>query len=175
MGRGTSYMCVTGPNVVKAVTHEDGTMEGLGGADTHSATSGVAHFACDSEPECLQHIRDLFRFVPSSNLSDPPRGPGTDPRDRREESLLDVVPDNANKPYDMHEVIKRVVDDAEFREVPDHWATNRVPGFARRGGHATGVFRPERSWLSGVPASAAPNEASRSGRHCNAWTAPPRG
>ncbi|HYU52713.1 MAG TPA: carboxyl transferase domain-containing protein, partial [Gemmatimonadaceae bacterium] len=95
MVRGTSYMFVTGPNVVKTVTHEDVTMEELGGADTHAAKSGVAHFACDSEPQCLQHIRDLFRFVPSNNLGDPPRGPGTDPRTRREESLLDIVPDNA--------------------------------------------------------------------------------
>src|SRR5712664_2844124 len=94
MVRGISYMFVTGPNVVKTVTHEDVTMEELGGADTHAGKSGVAHFASDSEPECLQHIRDLFRFIPSNNLGDPPRGPGTDPRDRREESLLDVVPDN---------------------------------------------------------------------------------
>jgi len=88
MVRGTSYMFVTGPNVVKTVTHEDVTMEELGGADTHSTTSGVAHFACDSEPECLQHIRDLFRFIPSNNLATPPRGPGTI-RVRRDESLLD--------------------------------------------------------------------------------------
>src|ERR1700716_1105040 len=99
MVRKTSYMFVTGPNVVKTVTHEDVTMEELGGADTHSATSGVAHFACDSEPECIQHIRDLFRFIPSNNLSDAPRGPGTDPRNRREESLLDILPGNASKAY----------------------------------------------------------------------------
>src|SRR5436305_1092093 len=110
MVRGSSYMFVTGPNVVKTVTHEDVTMEELGGADTHSAKSGVAHFASDSEPECLQRIRDLFRFIPSNNLGDPPRGIGKDPRGRREESLLAIVPDNANKPYDMHEVIKRIVD-----------------------------------------------------------------
>src|ERR1043165_7907190 len=114
MVRGTSYMFVTGPHVVKTVTHEDVTMEQLGGADTHAATSGVAHFAHDSELASLQAIRELFRFVPSNNLSDPPRGKGTDPRDRRDASLLDVVPDNANKPYDMHDVIKRVVDDGEF-------------------------------------------------------------
>src|SRR2546430_952859 len=98
MVRGTSYMFVTGPNVVKTVTHEDVTMEDLGGADAHSAKSGVAHFAFDSEPECLQRIRDLFRFIPSNNLADPPRGSATAPRDRRDESLLDVVPDNATKP-----------------------------------------------------------------------------
>src|SRR5881628_2853670 len=92
MVRGISYMFVTGPNVVKTVTHEDVTMEVLGGADTHNRTSGVAHFAFDSEPACLQAIRDLFRFIPSNNVETPPRGVGKDPRDRRDESLLDVVP-----------------------------------------------------------------------------------
>src|SRR5512142_2568909 len=109
MVRESSYMFVTGPNVVKTVTHEDVTMEKLGGAATHSSVSGVAHFVHDSELASLQAIRDLFRFVPSNNLTDPPRGSGRDPQDRREASLIDVVPDNANKPYDMHEVIKRVV------------------------------------------------------------------
>src|SRR5438477_12482245 len=99
MVRGTSYMFVTGPNVVKTVTHEDVSMQELGGADTHAGTSGVAHFACDSEPQCMQQIRDLFRFIPSNNLETPPRGSGSDPRDRRDEALLDVVPDNTNKPY----------------------------------------------------------------------------
>src|SRR5512132_4280588 len=113
MVRKTSYMFVTGPNVVKTVTHEDVTMEELGGADTHNQVSGVAHFAHDSEVASLQAIRELFRFVPSNNLDDPPRGTGRDPRDRRDESLIDIVPDNANKPYDMHDVIKRVVDDGE--------------------------------------------------------------
>src|SRR5437867_3364355 len=99
MVRGTSYMFVTGPNVVKTVTHEDVTMEELGGADTHAGTSGVAHFVHASEPACLAAIRELFRYVPQNNLDDPPRGRGTDPRDRRDEALLDVVPDNPNKPY----------------------------------------------------------------------------
>src|SRR5712664_2406850 len=94
MVRDTSYMFVTGPNVVKTVTHEDVSQEELGGADVHARTSGVAHFVSDDEVSCLTLLRDLFRFIPSNNLGDPPRGPGTDPRDRREESLLDVVPDN---------------------------------------------------------------------------------
>src|SRR5881275_992182 len=101
MVRGTSYMFVTGPNVVKTVTHEDVTMEELGGADTHHQTSGVAHLACDSEPACLQSIRELLRYVPSNNLDDPPRGAGTDPRDRRDDALLEIVPDHPSKPYDM--------------------------------------------------------------------------
>src|SRR5689334_13865337 len=124
MVRGSSYMFVTGPNVVKTVTHEDVTMEKLGGADTHASVSGVAHFAYDSEPACLQAIRDLFRYIPSNNLEDAPRGRAVDPRDRREESLLDVVPDNPNKPYDMHEVISRVVDDGEFYEIHREYAAN---------------------------------------------------
>jgi hypothetical protein len=105
MVRGTSYMFVTGPNVVKTVTHEDVTMEQLGGADTHAATSGVAHFACDSELQCLQQIRDLFRYIPQNNLADAPRGSGRDPRDRRDEALLDVIPDHPGKPYDILDVI----------------------------------------------------------------------
>src|SRR5919206_588816 len=101
MARGTSYMFVTGPNVVKTVTHEDVTMEQLGGADTHAATSGVAHFVHDSELASLGAIRELFRYVPSNNLDEPPRGPGTDPRDRRDDALLEIVPDHPSKPYDM--------------------------------------------------------------------------
>src|SRR5436189_879292 len=124
MAEGTSYMFVTGPNVVRTVTHEDVTMEELGGADTHHETSGVAHFAVDSEPACLQAIRELFQYVPSNNVDEPPRGRGTDPRDRRDESLLDVVPDNPNKPYDMHEVIRRIVDDGTFYEVQSRFAAN---------------------------------------------------
>ncbi|MFL5510232.1 MAG: acyl-CoA carboxylase subunit beta, partial [Gemmatimonadaceae bacterium] len=139
MVRRSSYMFVTGPNVVKTVTHEDVSMEELGGADTHAGKSGVAHFACDSETECLQQVRDLFRFVPSNNLADPPKGTGADPRDRREESLLDVVPDNANKPYDMHEVIRRVIDDGEFYEVQREYAENIICGFAHLGGYSVGV------------------------------------
>src|SRR5436190_3714442 len=106
MVRGSSYMFVTGPNVVKTVTHEDVTMEHLGGADAHAGISGVAHFAHASEPECIAAIRDLFQYIPQNNLDEPPRGRGMDPRDRRDEALLDVVPDNANKPYDMHDVIR---------------------------------------------------------------------
>ena len=172
MVRGTSYMFVTGPNVVKTVTHEDVTMEALGGADTHSATSGVAHFACDSEPECLQRIRDLFRFIPSNNLSDPPRGPGTDPRDRREESLLDVVPDNANKPYDMHDVIMRVVDDAEFYEVHREYAGNILCGFAHLGGFSIGVVANQPAVLAGVLDISASLKAARFIRFCDAFNIP---
>jgi propionyl-CoA carboxylase beta chain len=172
MVRGTSYMFVTGPNVVKTVTHEDVTMEELGGADTHAGKSGVAHFASDSETECLQAIRDLFRFIPSNNLGDPPRGTGADPRDRREESLLAVVPDNANKPYDMHEVIKRVVDDAEFYEVQREYAENIICGFAHLGGYSVGVVANQPAVLAGVLDINASLKAARFIRFCDAFNIP---
>src|SRR5882672_2796142 len=172
MVRGTSYMFVTGPNVVRTVTHEDVTMEELGGADTHAGKSGVAHFASDSEPECLQHIRDLFRFIPSNNLGDPPRGPGTDPRNRREESLLDIVPDNASKPYDMHEVITRVVDDGEFYEVHREFAMNIICGFAHFGGFSAGVVANQPAVLAGVLDISASLKAARFIRFCDAFNIP---
>src|SRR5687767_3019306 len=172
MVRGTSYMFVTGPNVVKTVTHEDVTMETLGGADTHAGTSGVSHFTYDSEPECLQHIRDLFRFVPNNNVDDPPRGPDRDPRNRRDESLLDVVPDNANKPYDMHEVIKRVVDDQEFYEVHRDYAGNIICGFAHLGGYSVGIVANQPAVLAGVLDINASIKAARFIRFCDAFNIP---
>src|SRR6266581_3891152 len=172
MVRGTSYMFVTGPNVVKTVTHEDVTMEELGGADTHSAKSGVAHFAYDSEPECLERIRDLFRFIPSNNLGDPPRGTGSDPRDRREESLLDIVPDNANKPYDMHDVIAPVVDDGEFYEVQRDYAKNIICGFAHLGGFSVGIVANQPAVLAGVLDISASLKAARFIRFCDAFNIP---
>src|SRR5687768_1529239 len=172
MVRGTSYMFVTGPNVVKTVTHEDVTMEELGGADTHAGTSGVAHFAHDSELASLQAIRDLFRFVPSNNLTDPPRGTGRDPRDRREESLLDVVPDNANKPYDMHEVIRRIVDDGEFYEVHAAYAGNILCGFAHLGGYSIGIVANQPAVLAGVLDINASVKAARFVRFCDAFNIP---
>ncbi|MBA3645571.1 MAG: acyl-CoA carboxylase subunit beta [Gemmatimonadaceae bacterium] len=172
MVRGSSYMFVTGPNVVKTVTHEDVTMEALGGADTHAATSGVAHFACDSEPQCIQEIRDLFRFIPSNNLDTPPRGSATDPRDRRDEALLDIVPDNANKPYDMHEVIKRIVDDGEYYEVHRDYAQNIICGFAHIGGFSVGIVANQPAVLAGVLDINASTKAARFIRFCDAFNIP---
>jgi propionyl-CoA carboxylase beta chain len=172
MVRGTSYMFVTGPNVVKTVTHEDVTMETLGGADTHASISGVSHFAYDSELACLQAIRELFRFVPSNNLADPPRGPGTDPRDRRDESLLDIVPDNPNRPYDMHDVIARVVDDAEFYEVQRDYAQNLLCGFAHLGGFSVGVVANQPAVLAGVLDISASLKGARFIRFCDAFNIP---
>ncbi|MFL5580420.1 MAG: acyl-CoA carboxylase subunit beta, partial [Gemmatimonadaceae bacterium] len=172
MVRGTSYMFVTGPNVVKTVTHEDVTMEELGGADTHAGTSGVAHFVHDSELACLQAIRELFRFVPSNNLADPPRGASSDPRDRRDESLLDVVPDNPNKPYDMHDVVRRVVDDGEFYEVQGEYAGNILCGFAHLGGFSVGVVANQPAVLAGVLDINASLKAARFIRFCDAFNIP---
>ena len=172
MVRGTSYMFVTGPNVVKTVTHEDVSMEQLGGADTHASVSGVAHFVHDSELACLAAIRDLFRFVPSNNLGDPPRGRGTDPRDRRDETLLDVVPDHANKPYDMHEVIRRVVDDGDFYEVHREYAQNILCGFAHLGGYSVGIVANQPAVLAGVLDISASLKGARFIRFCDAFNIP---
>ena len=172
MVRGTSYMFVTGPNVVKTVTHEDVSMEELGGADTHASVSGVAQFTHDSEPACLQAIRDLFRFIPSNNLDDPPRGSGSDPHDRRDDALLDIVPDNPNKPYDMHEVIRLVVDDGDFYEVHRDYAPNIVCGFAHLGAASVGVVANQPAVLAGVLDIAASLKAARFIRFCDAFNIP---
>ena len=172
MVRGTSYMFVTGPNVVKTVTHEDVTMEQLGGADTHAQTSGVAHFTYDSEFACLGAIRELFRFIPQNNLSDPPRGPATDPPERRDEALLGVVPDNPNKPYDMHDVIRHVVDDGEFYEVHRDYGANLLCGFAHLGGYSIGIVANQPAVLAGVLDINASAKGARFIRFCDAFNIP---
>src|SRR5499427_7408695 len=172
MSRGTSYMFVTGPNVVKTVTHEDVTMEHLGGAETHATVSGVAHFIHDSEPATLGAIRELFRYIPQNNVEDPPRGRGTDPRDRRDEALLDVVPDHPNKPYDIHDVFCRVVDDGEFYEVQREYAQNIVCGFAHLGGYSVGIVANQPAVLAGVLDISASLKAARFIRFCDAFNIP---
>jgi propionyl-CoA carboxylase beta chain len=172
MVRGSSYMFVTGPNVVKTVTHEDVTMEKLGGADTHAATSGVAHFACDSELECLTRVRELFRFIPQNNLDEAPRRSTADPKDRRDEALLDVVPDHPNKPYDIHDVIRRIVDDGEFYEVHRDYAQNIVCGFAHLGGYSIGVVANQPAILAGVLDINASVKGARFVRFCDAFNIP---
>lgn len=172
MVRGTSYMFVTGPNVVKTVTHEDIDMEGLGGADVHASKSGVAHFACDSEPQCLASVRDLFRFIPQNNTELPPEGGASDPHDRRDEKLLEVVPDNANQPYDMRLVIRHVVDDGEFYEVHERFAGSILVGFAHLGGHAIGIVANQPSVLAGVLDIDSSVKGSRFVRFCDAFNIP---
>ncbi len=172
MVRGISYMFVTGPNVVKTVTHEDVTTEDLGGADVHASVSGVAHFVSDSEPECMARIRALFGYLPSNNLDDPPFRVPTDPADRRDEELLTVVPDNPNKPYDMHEVIRRVIDGGEFLEVHAAFGPNLLVGFARLGGHPVGVIANQPAVLAGVLDINASVKGARFIRFCDAFNIP---
>jgi len=172
MVRGISYMFVTGPNVVKTVTHEDVTTEELGGADVHASVSGVAHFAHDSEMECLAEIRRLLSFVPSNNIDSPPLRPSDDPPDRRDEELLTVVPDNPNKPYDMHEVIRRVVDDEDLLEVHRDYAPNIIVGFARLAGQPIGVIANQPAVLAGVLDIKSSQKGARFIRFCDAFNIP---
>ncbi len=172
MVRGISYMFVTGPNVVKTVTHEDVTTEQLGGADVHGSVSGVAHFVHDSEAECLAEIRRLLSFLPSNNLDDPPVRPSADPPDRRDEELLSLVPDNPNKPYDMHDVIRRVVDEGELLEVHRDYAANLIVGLARLGGHPVGVIANQPAVLAGVLDIKASLKGARFIRFCDAFNIP---
>ncbi len=172
MVRGVSYMFVTGPSVVKTVTHEEVDFEGLGGADVHGGTSGVAHFVHDSELECLTAIRTLLSYLPSNNLDDPPLHPTDDPADRRDEELLDIIPDNANKPYDMHDVLRRVVDKGEFFEVQRDYAQNLIVGFARLGGRPVGVVANQPAALAGVLDINASLKGARFIRFCDAFNVP---
>ena len=172
MVRGVSYMFVTGPNVVKTVTHEEVTFEDLGGADTHGETSGVAHFVYDTEPECLASIRDLVSYLPGNNLDDPPVRPTSDPIDRRDERLLDLVPDNPNQPYDMHEVIRAVVDDGTFLEVQGGYAGNLLVGFARLSGRSVGLIANQPAVLAGVLDINASLKGARFIRFCDAFNIP---
>ena len=172
MVRGISYMFVTGPNVVKTVTHEDVTPEDLGGADVHGTTSGVAHFVHDTEMECLSAIRQLLGYLPSNNLDDPPAGRSDDPPDRRDEELLTILPDNPTRPYDMLEVIGLVVDDGDLLEVHSDYATNIIVGFARLGGHSVGVIANQPAVLAGVLDIKASIKGARFIRFCDAFNIP---
>ena len=172
MVRGVSYMFVTGPNVVKTVTHEDVSLEELGGTDVHASTSGVAHFAYDTEPECLAGLRELIGFLPSNNLDEPPHVSTNDPDDRRDEGLLDIIPDTASKPYDMHQVIGRVVDDGRFLEVHAEFAGNIIVGFARLGGRSVGIIANQPAVLAGVLDINASVKAARFIRFCDAFNIP---
>ena len=172
MVRGVSYMFVTGPSVVKTVTHEEVDFEGLGGADVHATKSGVAHFVHDTEREALAAIRTLLSYLPGNNLDDPPIRPATDPPDRRDEELLDIVPDSPTKPYDMRDVIRRVVDDRDFFEVHGNFAGNLLVGFARLGGRPVGVIANQPAVLAGVLDIDASLKGARFIRFCDAFNVP---
>ncbi|MGZ3680774.1 MAG: acyl-CoA carboxylase subunit beta, partial [Ktedonobacterales bacterium] len=172
MVEGTSHMFVTGPNVVKTVTHEDVTFEDLGGATVHSATSGVSHFAMPNETECLRAVRALLSYLPSNNMDDPPAIESDDPIDRADDELDAIIPDNPNKPYDMHEVIRRVVDRGSFFEVHAQYATNIIVGFARLGGRPVGIVAQQPAVLAGVLDINASDKAARFVRFCDCFNIP---
>jgi len=172
MVKGTSYMFVTGPDVVRTVTHEDVTFEELGGAMVHNTTSGVAHFAADSEEECLYLIRRLLSYIPQNNLEDPPSVEPTDDPLRMDEALDAIVPDSPTKPYDMKEVIRRVVDDGEFLEVQEHYAQNIIVGFARLNGRSVGVVAQQPAVLAGCLDINSSDKAARFVRFCDCFNIP---
>src|SRR5213593_1997996 len=172
MVRGISYMFVTGPSVVKTVTHEEVDVEGLGGADVHGATSGVAHFVHPSELEALAAIRKLVSFIPSNNLDDPPIRATADPADRRDEELLEVVPDNATKPYDMKAILRSVLDDQYFFEVHADFAPNIVVGFGRLGGRPVGIVANQPAHLAGCLDINASLKGARFVRFCDCFNLP---
>ena len=172
MVKNTSHMFITGPEVIKAVTQEEVTFEELGGAMTHNSISGVAHFAADSEEECLYLVRRLLSYIPSNNVEDPPYVPPTDDPLRMDEELNHIIPENPNKPYDMHEIIGRVVDNGEFLEVHEHWAQNIIVGFARFNGRSVGIVAQQPSVLAGVLDINSSTKGARFVRFCDCFNIP---
>jgi len=172
MTKKTSHMFVTGPNVVKTVTHEEVSMEGLGGADTHASKSGVAHFACENEVEVLQNIRKLLSYIPLNNLDDPPLLESVDDPKRMDDKLDVMVPKNPNKPYDMHKVINIIVDKNSFFEVHSDYAKNIIVGFARMAGRSVGFVANQPAHLAGVLDIDSSVKGARFVRFCDAFNIP---
>ncbi|MGH7582199.1 MAG: acyl-CoA carboxylase subunit beta [Gemmatimonadales bacterium] len=172
MVRGVSYMYVTGPDVVKTVTHEKVTHDELGGADIHAELSGIAHEVYPSEPECLTAIRTLLGYLPSNNVDDPPAVAPVDPPGRREEGLLELMPDSPSRPYDMHAVVRFVVDDGDFFEIMPAFAANIITGFARLDGRPVGVIANQPAVLAGVLDINSSVKAARFIRFCDAFNIP---
>ncbi|WP_319480902.1 acyl-CoA carboxylase subunit beta [uncultured Draconibacterium sp.] len=167
-----SHMFVTGPEVIKTVTHEDVTKEELGGADTHSSKSGVAHFTGNDEEQTIMMVRELLSFLPSNNLEDPPVKTTIDPSDRVSEELEEIVPADPNKPYDMHDIIQNVIDNKHFLEVQPNYAQNIIIGFARFGGRPVGVVANQPRHLAGVLDINSSVKAARFVRFCDAFNLP---
>ncbi|MGA6201899.1 acyl-CoA carboxylase subunit beta [Streptomyces avermitilis] len=172
MVRETSQMFITGPDVVKAVTGEEITQNGLGGADVHAETSGVCHFAYDDEETCLDEVRYLLSLLPGNNRETPPSVPSEDPPDRRCEALVDLVPVDGNRPYDMRQVIEEIVDDGEFLEVHERWATNIICALTRLGGQVVGIVANQPRSLAGVLDIEASEKAARFVQLCDAFSIP---
>jgi propionyl-CoA carboxylase beta chain len=172
MVKGTSYMFVTGPDVIRTVTHEDVTKEDLGGAMTHNEKSGVAHFAVEDDHQCVALIRELLSFMPGNNLDDPPRSDTKDPVDREDEGLDRLIPSSPNQPYDMLDLIHAIADDGYFLEVHQHYARNLVVGFARLGGRPVGVVANQPAYLAGTLDINASVKGARFVRFCDAFNIP---
>ncbi|HLF26082.1 MAG TPA: carboxyl transferase domain-containing protein [Anaerolineae bacterium] len=172
MVKNSSYMFVTGPDVVKSVTHEDVTFEELGGASVHNSKSGVAHFAAESEADCLYLIRQLLSYLPQNNMEDPPLVKSADDPLRMDERLDSIVPDSPHKPYDMKELVRLVVDEGLFFEVHAHFAMNVIVGFARLGGHSVGIVAQQPAVLAGVLDIDASEKAARFIRFCDCFNVP---
>ncbi|HEY4048812.1 MAG TPA: acyl-CoA carboxylase subunit beta [Acidobacteriaceae bacterium] len=168
----TSYMFVTGPDVIRTVTHEEVTKEQLGGATTHNEISGVAHFLSRDDAECLALVRELFSFLPSNNVDDPPRRASNDPVDRADAELDSIVPQDSMQPYDIKEVIVHIVDDGYFFEVHEHFARNIVVGFSRMNGRSVGIVANQPAHLAGVLDIDASVKAARFVRFCDAFNIP---
>ena len=168
----TSYMFVTGPDVLKTVTHEEVTKEELGGPMTHNATSGVGHFIAADDADCIRMIRELMGFLPQNNREDAPRRACTDPVDRADPELDSVVPAESNQPYDIKDVIRRVVDDADFFEVHEHFARNIVVGFARMDGRPVGIVANQPAFLAGCLDIDSSVKGARFVRFCDAFNIP---
>jgi propionyl-CoA carboxylase beta chain len=172
MVKETSHMFITGPDVIKTVTGEEPTFEELGGAMTHNTKSGVAHFASDDEESCLEDARYLMSFLPQNNLELPPRIQPSDDPDRIEEELDSIVPDSPNKPYDMRNVVRLIVDDGEFFEVHEHFAPNIICGYSRLNGYPVGIVGNQPAQLAGVLDIDASEKAARFVRFCDAFNIP---
>lgn len=172
MVKNTSYMFITGPDVIKTVTHEDVTKDELGGAMTHNVKSGVAHFAADSDEHALRITRELLSFIPSNNLDDPPFLATLDPADRTDVELNSIVPESSNQPYDIREIITRVVDDGYFFEIQEHYAQNIIVGFGRLGGLSVGIVANQPAFLAGVLDIDASVKAARFVRFCDCFNIP---
>ncbi len=172
MVEGTSYMFITGPDVIKTVTHEDVTKEELGGASSHAAKSGVCHFTAPDDKACIAQLRELLSFLPSNNTEDPPRANCTDPADREVPELDTMVPVESNKPYDMRNVVSAVVDDGHFFEVHEQYAKNMLVGFARIDGRPIGVVANQPAMLAGVLDIDASIKAARFVRFCDCFNIP---
>ncbi|MDA2914342.1 acyl-CoA carboxylase subunit beta [Acidobacteriia bacterium AH_259_A11_L15] len=172
MTKDTSYMFVTGPDVIRSVTHEEVTKEGLGGSRTHSTTSGVAHFVAADDQECLAMIRELLSFLPGNNLDDPPRRATSDPWDRAEERLNHLIPAEPMQPYDIKDIIRLVVDEGYFFEVQEHYAKNLVVGFARLAGQPVGMVANQPAVLAGVLDINASDKGARFVRFCDCFNIP---